>query len=382
MTAGRYEAGMLMAEARLVPMHRRRIAVACGLAALTMALASCGEDKKPVAQAPLSVLTQVATFAPDFTSVSLTGEIRARVQSDLSFRVTGRIASRLVDIGDRVTAGQVLATLETTEQTADVASATAGVQAAEATLRQAVGAFERQKSLMTSGYTTQPNFDNANQALSAAQAALVSARATLSTSQEQLNYTSLRTDAAGIITARNAETGQVVEAAQAIFTIARDGARDAVFDIYETLLTKEPADELIAITLLSNPAIKATGRVREIAPAIDAAMGTVRVKITVDKAPPEMGLGAAVTGAGRFRSQEVIKLPRTAIFAEGNKPAVWIVDPQSKAVSLRQVVVDSYRTGELLLREGVKAGDIVVTAGVQLLRPGQIVAPQPAGGQT
>lgn len=359
---------------------RQPFAYGAALLTLTLALASCGDAKKPVAQAPLSVLTQVVAFAPDSTFVSLTGEIRARVQSDLSFRVAGRIATRLVEIGDRVAADQALATLETTEQAADVAAATAGVQAADATLRQTSGAFDRQKALMSSGYTTQASFDNANQALSAAQAALISARATLSTAQEQLGYTALRADAAGIVTARNAEAGQVVEAAQPIFTIARDGARDAVFDIYETLLTRRPSGDTIAITLLSNPRIKATGRVREVAPTIDATMGTVRVKITIDEPPPEMGLGAAITGVGRFEAHDVITLPRTAFFAEGDKPAVWIVDPQSKTVSLRQVVVDSYRSGELLLREGLKTGDIVVTAGVQLLRPGQVVTPQPAAG--
>ena len=362
---------------------RRRFLLAYAVAAIGSLLAACGEEKKPVAQAPLTVMTQVASFAPDFTLVSLTGEVRARIQSDLSFRSPGRIKERLVEVGDHVVAGQVLATIETTEQDADVAAATAGVHAAEATLRQATGAFDRQKTLMASGYTTQASYDNANQALSAAQAALVSAKATLSTAQEQLGYASLRADAAGIITARNAEAAQVVEAAQAIFTIARDGARDAVFDIYETLLTRKPDHDTIAITLLSNPAIKATGKVREIAPAIDATTGTVRVKITIEQPPPEMGLGAAVTGVGRFQSRELVKLPRTAFFSQGDKPAVWIVDPQSKTVSLRPVVVDSYRSGELLLRDGLKAGDIVVTAGGQLLKPGQVVTPQRAsGGQT
>lgn len=359
---------------------RRRFAAVIGFGLLALTLGSCGEDKKPTAQAPVSVLTQVAAFAPDFTSVSLTGEVRARVQSDISFRVAGRIATRNAEVGDRIEPGQILATLETTEQTADVAAATAGVQAADATLRQATGAFERQKSLMASGFTTQANFDNANQALLAAQAALVSAKATLSTAQEQLGYTALRADAAGIVTARSAEAGQVVEAAQSIFTIARDGARDAVFDIYETLLTKRRSGDTIAITLLSDPRIKATGRVREVAPTIDSTTGTVRVKITIDDPPPEMGLGAAVTGVGRFEAHDVITLPRTAFFAEGDKPAVWIVDPQAKTVSLRQVVVDGYRSGELLLRDGLKAGDIVVTAGVQLLRPGQVVTPLPAAG--
>jgi RND family efflux transporter MFP subunit len=355
-----------------------RFALSAGAGILATSLAACGEPPKPVANPPMPVVTQTVAVGSEFSSVSLTGEIRARVQSDLSFRSTGRLATRTVEIGDRVEAGQVLATLETTEQTADVNSARAGVQAAEATLRQAGAAFDRQKTLMTSGFTTQANFDNASQAFTAAQSSLVSAKSTLATAEEQLGYATLRADAAGIVTARNAEAGQVVEAAQAIFTVARDGARDAVFDIYETLLTKRPADETIAITLLSNPAIKASGKVREVAPTIDPAMGTVRVKIGIENPPPEMGLGAAVSGLGRFQAQDIVVLPWTAFSLQGDKPAVWVVDQQSKVVSLRPVAVASYRSGELLVRDGLKSGELVVTGGAQLLRPDQVVAPQPA----
>ncbi|RWK82694.1 MAG: efflux RND transporter periplasmic adaptor subunit [Mesorhizobium sp.] len=345
-------------------------------------LAGC-DAPSPPERLPSTVRAQVATSTSRAASVTLTGEIKARVQSDLAFRFSGRIASRTVDVGDRVEAGQVLATLETTEQTADVNSATAGVRAAEATLRQARAAFQRQSTLLSNGYTTQTSYDNANQDFLSAQASLDSAKANLGTVQEQLSYTTLRADAAGVVTARNAEAGQVVDAAQAIFTIARDGGRDAVFDVYEALLARQPADDRIAITLLSNPSIRATGRVREIAPAIDPSTGTVRVKIAIDNPPPEMGLGAAVAGVGRFQARDVVVLPWTAFFTRDGTAAVWVVDPLSKAVALTSVVVDSYRTGEVLLREGLKPGDLVVTAGTQLLRPDEIVAPRldtaPAG---
>jgi len=352
-----------------------------GPGVLALALAACGEAPKPPERPPLPVLTQTVASGSQFSSISLTGEIRARVQSDLSFRVAGRIASRSAEIGDRVTAGQVLATLETTEQTADVNAATAGVQAAEATLRQVEATFQRQQTLKASGFTTQTNYENASQAFAAAQAAVVSAKATLATAQEQLAYTTLRADASGVITARNAEAGQVVEAAQAVFTLARDGARDAVFDIYETLLTRPPTEETITITLLSNPSIKTSGKVREVSPTIDPTTGTVRVKIGIDNPPPEMGLGAAVSGIGRFQTQDIVVLPWTAFFVQGDGPAVWIVNPDSHVVSLRPITVASYRSGELWVRDGLKPGDIVVTGGVQLLRPDQTVSPQPASSQ-
>jgi RND family efflux transporter MFP subunit len=358
---------------QLVPGLPRRSSILV-LGSLTFLLAACG-DQGGQAVRPSPVRAQVVAASQHSLSVALTGEIRARVQSDLAFRFTGRIAERVVDVGDHVEAGQVLARLESQEQMADVASATAGVQSAEATLQQTLAAFERQKALLANGYTTQARFDNAQQALQAARATLDAARSNLATVQEQFAYTVLTADASGIVVARNAEAGQVVEAAQAIFTVARDGERDAVFDVHERLLARPPADGTIEITLVSNLTVRATGRVREIAPAIDPATGTVRVKIAVDAPPAAMPLGAAVTGIGRFQPDNVFLLPSGAFFTENGKPAVWTIDPRSHVASIRPIVVDSYRTGELRVRSGLEAGDIVVTSGVQLLRPGQTVTP-------
>lgn len=349
------------------------------LGGLALALAACGEERDPAARAPFPVRAQVVAASQHASSVALTGEVRARVQSDLAFRTSGRISERLVEVGDHVEAGQVLARLEAQEQTADVASASAGVQSAEATLRQATATYERQKSLLAGGFTTQTNYDNARQALQAARATLDAARSNLGTAQEQLAYTTLTADASGVVVARNAEAGQVVEAAQTVFTVARDGERDAVFEVYERLLARRPAEDTIELALVSNPAVRTTGRIREVAPAIDPATGTVRVKISIDAPPPAMTLGAAVTGIGRFHPDTVFILPASAFFTENGKPAVWAVDPRSHAAAIKPIVVDSYRTGELLVRSGLEAGDIVVTAGVQLLRPGQIVNPLMTG---
>ena len=345
------------------------------LAGLALLLAACGDAPTPPPRAPFPVKAQVVAVSQHAVSVALTGEIKARVQSDLAFRFPGRIAERFVEIGDHVEAGQVLARLEAREQTADVISAKAGVQSAEATLRQASAAFDRQKTLLANGFTTQSSHDNAQQALQAARATLDAARSNLATAQEQLVYTSLQADASGVVVARNAEAGQVVEAAQAVFSIARDGERDAIFDVNERLLARPRGDDTIELALVSNPSVRAEGRVREVAPAIDPSTGTVRVKVAIQSPPPAMTLGAAVTGVGRFQPEDVFVLPAGAFFTDNGKPAVWTVDPASHVAAIRPIVVDSYRTGELLVRSGLKAGDVVVTAGVQLLRPGQVVKP-------
>ncbi len=275
--------------------------------------------------------------------------------------------------------GRFLARLEAREQTADVTSAKAGVHVrAEATLRQASAAFDRQKTLLANGFTTQSSHDNAQQALQAARATLDAARSNLATAQEQLVYTSLQADASGVVVARNAEAGQVVEAAQAVFSIARDGERDAIFDVNERLLARPRGDDTIELALVSNPSVRAEGRVREVAPAIDPSTGTVRVKVAIQSPPPAMTLGAAVTGVGRFQPEDVFILPAGAFFTDNGQPAVWTVDPASHVAAIRPIVVDSYRTGELLVRSGLKAGDVVDRRG---LPPVQLAQARP-GRQT
>lgn len=345
------------------------------VATLTPALAGCGEPPPAAPRPPSGVRVQSAVVTSQSNSLTLTGAIAPRVQSDLSFRFSGRIATRNVEVGDHVENGQVLATLEKNQQAADVSSADASVAAGEATLKQATATFERQKTLLAQGFTTQPSYDNANQALQTARSGLATAKATLGTVQDVLANTELRADAAGVVTARTGEAGQVVDAAQIVFSVAQDGPRDAVFEVYEALLARPSGDKTIEIVLLSNPAVRATGTVREIAPTVNPSSGTVRVKIGIDGTPPAMGLGAPVAGTGTFQPRDVVALPWTAFFIDDGKPAVWLVDPATKAVRPKPVEVDSYRTGELLLRAGVKPGDLVVTAGAQLLRPGEVIAP-------
>lgn len=362
-------------QAILAPARARRLRALLLAALPALLVAGCGEAEKPRAKQPTAVRVQAARLTSFASEVTLTGQIAARVQSDLAFRIEGRVAARNVEVGDHVQKGQVLATLETTQQLADVSAAKAGVAAAEASLKEAQATFARQKTLLSDGFTTQPNFDSAKQALDGAKAGLEGARAGLGAAEDSLANTELRADAAGVVTARNAEVGQVVGVAQAIYTVAQDGPRDAVFDVFEALPANPPPDKHVDITLLSNPKVTAVGLVREISPTVDASRGTVRVKIGIDRAPPEMGLGAPVSGAGRFKARETVTLPWTAFFADAGRPAVWVVDPQSKQASVRPVEIYSYRTGELIVSSGLKVGDLVVTHGGQLLRPGQVVAP-------
>lgn len=348
---------------------------------LVMSVAACGDAESPPAAQPRPVrVERIAprTYAP---SVSLTGEIRARVQADLSFRVSGRVSERMVDVGDHVTAGQILARIEPREQEADVEAANAAVDAAEAQLKQAAAAFERQADLLTRGFTTRSTHDQAQAALRTAEGSLTSAKAQAETARESLSYTVLISSAAGIVTARNIEVGQVAQAGQAAFTLAEDGPRDAVFFLYESILSGKPADDTIALTLVGDPAVAATGRLREVAPTVDTQSGTVRVKVGVETLPAEMTLGSAVIGTGHWTPRDAIILPWSALTGQGDSPAVWIVDPATRTTSLREVEIETYQASAFIVRGGLRPGDLVVTDGGKLLRPNQVVAIAEGGAQ-
>jgi RND family efflux transporter MFP subunit len=179
-------------------------------------------------------------------------------------------------------------------------------------------------------------------------------------------------DAPGIITARQAEVGQVVQATMPIFSLARAGERDAVFNVYESLFVQPPTDQPIEVTLLDNPNIKATGKVREVTPAVSAQTGTLQVKIALSSLPEGMDLGSVVSAALTVPAKQSVELPWSALTKglgdDLGKPAVWVVDDQKKA-NLRAVTVGRYLTGKVVIVDGLKNGEKVVVAGNQLLHP-------------
>jgi RND family efflux transporter MFP subunit len=347
-----------------------RLIVGLGVCAL---LAGCGEDKLEEKALP-RVFVQQATPSEYAASVTLTGDVQARVQADLSFRVGGKIIERKVDVGDRVSARQVLARLDPRDLQTNVDSAEAQVAAEQARVKQSAAAFVRQQKLLPKGYTSQSEYDAAQAQLRSSQSALTAAQAQLANAREQLSYTALIAEAPGIITARQAEVGQVVQATEPIFSLARDGERDAVFNIYESLLSEPPSAPApaIVISLLDNPAIKTTGTVREITPAVSAETGTVQVKVTLDDLPEGMRLGSVVSATAKSAGKTAVELPWSALTKNLSSPAVWLVDGEGKA-QLHDVTVSRYLTGKVIVSDGLKGGEKVIVAGGQLLHPGMRV---------
>ena len=191
-----------------------------------------------------------------------------------------------------------------------------------------------------------------------------------------LGDTELRASAAGVITARKLEIGQVVDAGQSVFTLAQDGDRDAIFDVDERILLGDIERGEVALRLLSDPNVTALGRVREISPAVDTKSSTVRVKVAIQNPPPAMTLGSAVAGTGKFRPVAQIILPWAALMAMGSKPAIWVVDPANNTASLKLVTIGGYEAGAVIIKEGLEPGERVVVDGGKLLSSGQLVTYQ------
>ncbi len=317
-----------------------------------------------------AVSVEAGTYA---AKVALTGDIEPKYTSNVAFRISGKIDKRLVEVGEHVAADTVLARLDPRDQQANVDTAKAGLVSAQALLTQAGTNYDRQAALYKQGYATRPAFDQAEQQLRTQNAAVQSAKAALGTAQEQFGYIELKAGVAGIITARNAEAGQVVQAGQTVFTLAQDGGRDAVFDLYEALVASPPGDQRIQVYLQSDPKIATSGGVREISPTVDPASGTVKVKIGLDVVPPRMSLGAAVVGVGSFRPREATVLPRGALYRWHDAPAVWIVDANTHVVQPKVVEILRYAGDDIVVASGVAPGEMVVTAGLQFLYPGQVV---------
>ena len=351
----------------------RPMSAAVALALLATPLGACNEHSAAPAERPALVRTELVQPRERQATMTLTGEVQARFSADLSFRVNGRVLTRLVDVGAHVNAGDLLARLDPAEQQADFEAATAGVAAAEAQLRVAQATFDRQNSLLANGFATRPAYDQAREQLRTAQSTLESVKAELGRTREALGDTELHARAAGVITARSLELGHVVQAAQSAFTLAQDGERDAVFDVPESMFFDDMEHDRVSLALVSDPDVTATGYVREISPAVDPKSSTVRVKVAIQNPPPAMTLGSAIAGTAGTKPAREIRLPWTALTAVGSKPAVWIVDPKTNTASLKPVTVGAYEAGAVMIKQGLGPGDRIVIDGGKLLSSGQPV---------
>jgi len=308
-------------------------------------------------------------------TLSLTGTVQAQTEVSYSFQIEGRLIRRAVGVGDEVRPGQLIAQLDASNEESRLGSAVAERDAARARLVEQRNSHARQKDMLAKGFISRASFEQAEASFQSAESALKSAESQVELARNRVSYTRLVADASGVVAAVSAEAGEVVPAGRAIVQVAQKGGRDAVFDLPARWRGAGPPDPEVRVVLTSDSKVAARGRVREIAPRADAATGTFKVRVALVDPPAGMRLGSTVTGSVHVEGNPNIEIPASALVRTGAQAAVWIFDRQAGTVTLRPIEVASYDSERVAVSGGVDAGDMVVTAGVHALHPGQKVRP-------
>jgi multidrug efflux system membrane fusion protein len=323
---------------------------------------------------PRAVIAQVVGAKPAESANVYSGEVRARYENDLAFRVGGKVVARYVDVGAPVTRGQALARLDPQDAQLGVDAARSQLAAAAADHDLAAAEVERYRDLYARKFVSQAVLDARETTFNTTKARLAQAKAQVSTARNQSAYTTLVAEADGVITAVNLEPGQVVAPGQAVMRFARPDEKEVVISVPESRLAELRDARNILISVLADPDRAYRGRIREIAPTADPATRTFAVKVTVLEANGTVRLGMTANVAlGDRAGDPIITLPLTALTQLEGKPAVWVFDPGSSKVNLRPVVIGAYREDGVIVREGLRPGEIVVTVGVHKLLPDETV---------
>ena len=343
-----------------------------GLLSMGVLLVACSKSEPPPepVRPVLSIKVQALN---EETLGRFASSIQARYESNTGFRVGGRIASRNVDVGAEVQKGTLLATLDPSDQQNQLRSAQGDLAKVQAQLINAQANARRQQALFDRGVGAQAQLDIATTDLKTTQASLDQARAAVNQSKDQLGYTELRSDHKAVVTAWNAEAGQVVTAGQQVVTLAQPDIKEAVIDLPDTLVDEIPSDVVFLVAGQLDPSINTTATLREIEPQAQSATRTRRARLTLADTPDGFRLGTAISVTLSSAIKPRIELPATALQEVDGKSRIWVIDTQSKTVSPRDVSVISRTDGSVVLAGGVKNGERVVSAGVNSLKPGQSV---------
>ncbi|TDN69831.1 RND family efflux transporter MFP subunit [Paraburkholderia sp. BL10I2N1] len=370
------------------PPSRRRAGVAplrtaTLVAALSgvMLLSAC-HPKEPAAPVPGPVVA--VAVHPDGQPVAsaLPGEVEARYATPLSFRVAGKIIERRVRLGDTVKSGEVVARLDPADAQKNAASAQAALDAAQHRLVFARQQLDRDRAQLHDNLISQAQFEQTTDAYASAAAQRDQADQQAALARNQLQYTTLVSDHTGVITAEQADTGQNVSAGQSVYNLAWTGDVDVICDVPESALATLAVGQIAKVTLPALSGRSFTARVRELSPAADPQSRTFRARLTLENAGPDVRLGMTASvslardNAARGASSSFV-VPATALFHEGNAPALWIVRADD-TLELRRIQVTRYNERTIAVSEGLKDGERVVLQGVHTVAAGEkvrVIAP-------
>jgi len=340
----------------------------------SLALSACSKNEAPLE--PVRAV-KVMTVGVDTikSGYEFAGEVRPRVESRLGFRVAGKIVKRQAELGQRVKAGQVLAQLDPRDFQLAADAARAQVAAASTNRDLAAADFKRYATLKDQNFISGAELERRETSLKAAQAQLDQAKAQLASQGNQAGYTNLVADVSGVVTAVEAEPGQVVTAGTPIVRIAQDGPRDVVFSVPEDKIVAIKPGSDVAVRAWANGAALLNGKVREVAASADPVTRTYPVKVALDPAATP-ALGSTVYVSPQALSHvgtPVIKLPTSALRKEGAGTAVWVLDKPTMTLRSQPVQIATADGNEAVIAAGLQPGMLVVAAGVHVLSPGQKV---------
>lgn len=303
------------------------------------------------------------------------GEVRARFEPDLAFRIAGKVTKRLVDSGSRVEKDQPLAELDPQDVKLQLEAARAQVAAAEANLNLARGELERYRTLLQKQMISRSQYDSVENQYRASEARLQQIRAEYDVASNQAGYAVLRAPQSGVIARRLVEVGQVVAAGQTVFTLAVNGEREVLIGVPEQVIDRFSIGQDVAVELWTQPGKQFPGRIRELSPAADPQSRTFAARVAFDAHLVSAEVGQSARVYIHTAGEIALALPLSAVTADNEQPYVWVVDPATSSVVRTPVRVGYYGQQRATIVEGLKAQDWVVAAGVHLLQPGQKVRP-------
>jgi RND family efflux transporter MFP subunit len=349
-----------------------RLLAGLTLALMAIALTGCNELAAEKVAPSRPVLVSTVHYEAESPERSFVGTIKPRIETDMGFRVPGKVAKRLVEVGQTVDVGQPLATLDEVDLKLQAEQAEAEFRAATGVLAQAAAAEQRARELRTKGWATDATLDSAKAAGDEARARLNRAERSVDLTKNSLSYATLDADTRGVVTATLVEPGQVVSSGQTAIRVARFAEKEAVVAIPETLLGRAK-DGVATVSLWSEPDKKYVAKLREVAPSADPATRTYLAKFSLPGADDHVSLGMTATlTLADPATVRVARLPLSALFSEGGDPSFYVVD-SAGGVVLKPVTVKSYESGDVVISGGVDEGAQVVTLGVQKLDPAQKV---------
>jgi multidrug efflux system membrane fusion protein len=335
---------------------------------------ACAPTPTPVEEPVRSVKVMTVLASAFESRHEFAAEVKPRVESRLGFRVAGKLLQRRVDVGQRVKAGQLLAEIDAQDFQLAAEAAKAQVAAAQTSRDLALAEQRRYASLKEQNFISGAELERRDAALKGAQAQFEQAQAQLDMSSNQARYTRLLADMAGVVTAVEAEPGQMLLAGATVLRLAQDGARDVVFAVPEDKLPWFRLGAAVNVRDWSGGR-QLTGKLREIAPSADPVTRTFAIKVALDQGDLALGSTVYVEPVGMGATgQQVIKLPTSALRQQGQGSAVWLLDPVSMTVQSRSVSIATADGNEAVVSGGLAPGMLVVAAGVHVLAPGQKVA--------